>query len=85
MRIIIEIDDPRTSDARREVTVEPAAPGTPAATASGEQPAINAGMAVPLAEAGTGATTQDGSPRMLTDDASGAMSAGAAPDLDSEG
>jgi hypothetical protein len=85
MRIIIEIDDPRAPETRREVTVEPAAPGPPPAVTPGEAPAINAGMAVPLAEAGTGASAQDGAPRMLTDDASSAMSAGAAPDLDSEG
>ena len=85
MRIIIEIDDPRTSDSRREVTVDPAASGSPPAVTPGEAPAINAGMAVPVAEAGTGATAQDGAPQMPTDDASGAMSAGAAPDLDSEG
>ena len=85
MRIIIEIDDPRISESPREVTVQPAAPGSPTAVTPGESPAINAGMAAPLAEAGTGATAQNGSPRMLSDDASGAMSAGAAPDLDSEG
>jgi hypothetical protein len=85
MRIIIEIDDPRTSDTRREVTVEPAAPGTPPSVTPGEPPAINAGMAVPLAEAGTGASAQGAAPQMQTDDASGAISAGGAPDLDSEG
>ncbi|HBY45535.1 MAG TPA: hypothetical protein PK593_05855 [Thermomicrobiales bacterium] len=74
MRIVIEIDEPRTP-APAEISVTRTGPAASATTeAPVELGAISAGPAAPLA--GGGGET---APEMSTDEVAGALSAGAAP------
>lgn len=91
MRIVIEIDEQRTPAPPPEVSVMrggPAGASGPAGEqvpAAGEMDAINAGSAAPLAESGTTETMPEGMSDAPASDASGAMSAGPAPEADATG
>ncbi|HMM43620.1 MAG TPA: hypothetical protein PKA95_17130 [Thermomicrobiales bacterium] len=93
MRIVIEIDEHRTPAPLPEVSVMRAGPAGaigPAGAgeqgpAAGETAAINAGSAAPLSEGETSETLPEGMPDAASSDASGAMSAGPAPEADATG
>lgn len=93
MRIVIEIDEHRTPTAPPEISVMRAGPAAPTGPtgadeqgpAAGETAAINAGSAAPLSEGGFSDVAPEGMPDAPASDASGAMSAGPAPEADATG